>query len=559
MSRCFPFPPPGYEKKPTTDDLDLLKKEKRKEKKHKKDKKDKEKKEGKEKREKDRSESKHKDKKDKKDKHRDKKKDKEKGKTSTQDEGYNGEKHNEQMQQIQDKKHSLQFRNGESNKDRTNSSDDKKQQSTQFQGQNGDLARNRDTENIKFVQELDRRIRDEEKGSGSHQFFNEGRKSSYNNKIEMQNAMARSKINGATPPPPPPSQPPLPPPPQPPLDHKIERRFDQKEKVQESDDRRGDKRKHKDRDKQRAGKEKDNEKEKKEKSKEKNEREREKNKHMKKSDSPMATLNNLSSHILENSFHEGILKKRKEMETNGVSHENEPRPNKMARPISNISPENGRPQNQNPSSSFLDNQRERERSSSQNNFKMGGGKSQKVNGIIPPPSPPLSASLPAKKPPIPAFNHLHHKPSPIKSPPPPVITNTNHVTAQSPPVTATKPPPPPPPIPIPIPVPAKQPVSRPKPPPVVKAAAAPPPPPPKKKAETVKPPHPDTKYLNQILTVPKPDEWGGVDDQEWLFSTSAPPPLPPREAATMADVQVWSEAKHIESVDVCALPYVIPY
>lgn len=26
MSRCFPFPPPGYEKKPTTDDLDLLKK-----------------------------------------------------------------------------------------------------------------------------------------------------------------------------------------------------------------------------------------------------------------------------------------------------------------------------------------------------------------------------------------------------------------------------------------------------------------------------------------------------------------------------------------------------
>lgn len=26
MSRCFPFPPPGYEKKARTDDVDVLKK-----------------------------------------------------------------------------------------------------------------------------------------------------------------------------------------------------------------------------------------------------------------------------------------------------------------------------------------------------------------------------------------------------------------------------------------------------------------------------------------------------------------------------------------------------
>jgi hypothetical protein len=26
MSRCFPFPPPGYEKKARTEDVDLLKK-----------------------------------------------------------------------------------------------------------------------------------------------------------------------------------------------------------------------------------------------------------------------------------------------------------------------------------------------------------------------------------------------------------------------------------------------------------------------------------------------------------------------------------------------------
>ncbi|KMT14832.1 hypothetical protein BVRB_3g065560 [Beta vulgaris subsp. vulgaris] len=78
MSRCFPFPPPGYERKTKEDDTDLLKKEKQKEKKHKKEKKDKEKKEGKEKREKDRNDEKQRDKKDRKEKQKDKKKDKEK-------------------------------------------------------------------------------------------------------------------------------------------------------------------------------------------------------------------------------------------------------------------------------------------------------------------------------------------------------------------------------------------------------------------------------------------------------------------------------------------------
>lgn len=571
MSRCFPFPPPGYEKKPTTDDLDLLKKEKRKEKKHKKDKKDKEKKEGKEKREKDRSESKHKDKKDKKEKHRDKKDKKDKGKTSnssTQDEGYNGENpklphhnihNNEQI--IQEKKQQiLQIRNGESNKDRTTSSTSS-QPSTQSQGQNGDLARNnRDTENYKFVQELDRRIRDEEKGTGSHQFIVEGRKNSFNNKFEMQNSisMARSKINGATPPRIPPPLPPLQTP-QPPL---VDRRFDQKEKVQESDDKRGDKRKHKDRDKR---KEKDGEKEKKE-ERLKEKSERDKSKHVKKTDlSSMGNLDHLSVNHLGSSFQgvigsEGILKKRKDSETNGVFHENEPRPNKMARQIPNIPPENGRKLDflQNPSSSFLDNQRASQ-GQLQNNLKVGSSKSQKVNGLISSPPPPLP--LPPKKPLNPTFNHIHHKPSPIKSPPPPLPPPviTNHVTAKSPPLTTTKPPPPPPTIPNPIPslpLPVKQPLPRPKPPPAVVKAAAPPPP--KKKPDYVKPPHPDTKYLKEILSVPKLDEWGGVDEQEWLFNkagAAAPPPPPPEKAA----VQVWSEAKHIESVDVCALPYVIPY
>lgn len=602
MSRCFPFPPPGYEKKPTTDEPDLLKKEKRKEKKHKKDKKDKEKKEGKEKKEKDRSEGKHKDKKekkDKKDKHRDKKKDKEKSKTTTPDEnrihgqfeGCNGEKfHN----------------NTEQNKEKIIPTEEKKS-SIQFPNQNGDLARNRikvaDAENLKFVQELDRRFRDEEKGMGSHQFVVEARKNNFN-KFELQktdgrqavmdvasiggNVVVPNRINGATPPP---SQPPPPP-----FENKVDKRIEKKQE-KESDDKRGDKRKNKEREKHKHKKDKSTEKEKKEKKEEKvrekselKKDERDKNKHVKKSD-PVVNLNNLSTNPFETSFQgvgsEGNLKKRKDMEPNGVSHEIEPRPNKMARPVSNISPENGRKlvSIQNPNSSLLDKQGVSQ-GATLNSFKKGGqSQSQRVNGMIP--SQPVA--IPTKKPPISAFNHIPSKPAPIKSPSPPVITN--HIAAQSPPVPTTKPPQPnhipaqppipkpppaipnpttahnfhhhqPPPLSSPSPPPpittAKQPVSRPKPPPAVvnKAvtAAVPPPPPPKK------PPHPDTKYLNQILSVPKLDEWCGFDDQEWLFNNKTGRPVSKKpELHDQVQVQVWSEAKHIESVDVCALPYVIPY
>ncbi|CAA6668210.1 unnamed protein product [Spirodela intermedia] len=83
MSRCFPFPPPGYEKKPQSNNLDLLLK-KKKEKEHKKEKKDREKKEGRERKErdrdKDRSKDKNREKKDKKEKRRDKERKKDKDK-----------------------------------------------------------------------------------------------------------------------------------------------------------------------------------------------------------------------------------------------------------------------------------------------------------------------------------------------------------------------------------------------------------------------------------------------------------------------------------------------
>ncbi|KAK9671432.1 hypothetical protein RND81_12G030000 [Saponaria officinalis] len=73
MSRCFPFPPPGYERKIKAENSDLLKKEKHREKKHKREKKDKEKNESNEKHEKERTDEKRREKKDKKEKHKDKK------------------------------------------------------------------------------------------------------------------------------------------------------------------------------------------------------------------------------------------------------------------------------------------------------------------------------------------------------------------------------------------------------------------------------------------------------------------------------------------------------
>lgn len=80
-------------------------------------------------------------------------------------------------------------------------------------------------------------------------------------------------------------------------------------------------------------------------------------------------------------------------------------------------------------------------------------------------------------------------------------------------------------------------------------------------AETrVKPPHPDAKYLSEILSVPKV-EWSDVDDQNWLFSSEDRLAKKPKMVSTMIEEskQVWAEALQIKSADVTALPYVIPY
>lgn len=83
-----------------------------------------------------------------------------------------------------------------------------------------------------------------------------------------------------------------------------------------------------------------------------------------------------------------------------------------------------------------------------------------------------------------------------------------------------------------------------------------------KSEPSVKPPHPDSKYLSQILCIPKMVEWSDNDDQEWLFNSNCLEPKNPKVASCSGiewTHEVWAEALQIESADMLVLPYVIPY
>ncbi|KAK1381175.1 myb-like protein X [Heracleum sosnowskyi] len=203
MSRCFPFPPPGYEKKLIPEVASVLKKEKTKEKKHK-EKKDKEKKEGKDKRDKEKSNGKHREKKDKKEKHKDRKKDKEKNKEKDQEKGSTsvekkdfgqGEEFNRakvhQSENVQDEKKEhistseekrqigqFGYCNGEKTLQKVEKSREKKNPAdekfaVQLLGQTGGNKTvlhsftDKDSQDSKFMAEFSKRINDEGKGSGS--------------------------------------------------------------------------------------------------------------------------------------------------------------------------------------------------------------------------------------------------------------------------------------------------------------------------------------------------------------------------------------------------------
>ncbi|XP_008222911.1 PREDICTED: DNA ligase 1-like isoform X2 [Prunus mume] len=317
-----------------------------------------------------------------------------------------------------------------------------------------------------------------------------------------------------------------------PLGSNVDRKIDGKEKTKEKegDDKRREKRKEKDREKKKQGKDKDKEKKKEAKSKEKNESKnaepgKEKKKEEKakeKNESNIAELDkekkkeqkakeknesknaepdkirksNKEDHIdphyvitsqlpkdsNKSAGADGNLKKRKDLQTNGVLHANDIRPSKLPRPSSSSHPltVNGRTvepcQTSTPYVS--------DRLGSANNVKVDN-KDCKINGIIE--SPSLSVS-PAK------------------------LTST-----------------------------AAQAV------PVAKAS--------------VRPPHPDSRYLSQVYLVPKVDEVPDYDDEDWLFGCSGNQSKKPKvESSGVEETpEVWSEALRIESADVHALPYVIPY
>ncbi|XAR48804.1 hypothetical protein NMG60_11031754 [Bertholletia excelsa] len=509
MSRCFPFPPPGYEKKARIDDAELLKKEKHREKKHKKE--DKEKREGKEKREKDRSDGKHRDRKEKKEKHRDKKKekkdrekDKDKSSTSTAgpSESFIGEKSNHKEKEWGKGKSNI------SNEEQQGHAGQKPVQNSLLSEGAGDA---------KFVQELDRRIRDEkgagsqlvERSSGSKQkndeqmvrtmfkdtgFLPQGRETNKEKRIDnrkindqrirddtrsISNAVVsnftgvvQNRVEG------------LPRP----LEN-MERMMEEREKSKErdGDEKRGDKRKDKNKEKKSHGKDKDRDKEKKKKEKVKEisdhkSMEHDKPKNVNRSDI-LGTQNIKTLHMSkdgEDTAAEGNLKKRKDFEANGFLHETEVRPNKIPKSIPHLSTVNGRKLEPCQTSTPLTSDRQEP----PNNIKVDI-KERKLNGVVEAQSLPTSSKKTS-----------------------PAIVQGDQISPAS-----------------------------------------------------LRSPHPDSKYLNQLLSVPTMEEWSDFDDQEWLFSSkscSSGKPI----MGTAGDVEApvaWAEALQIESADIYALPYVVPF
>lgn len=76
---------------------------------------------------------------------------------------------------------------------------------------------------------------------------------------------------------------------------------------------------------------------------------------------------------------------------------------------------------------------------------------------------------------------------------------------------------------------------------------------------STRPPHADSIHLDQLLLLPKMVEVSNFDDQEWLFSRDNLHLNPKAASVDTKTPQVWAGARWIESGDVCALPYVIPY
>ncbi|XP_057997919.1 uncharacterized protein LOC131176918 [Hevea brasiliensis] len=532
MSRCFPFPPPGYEKA-RRDDVDLLKKEKDREKKLKKEKKNREKKEGKdkEKREKDRTDGKHRDKKEKKEKQRDKKekdRDKDRDKISASDEKRlpgKSELKNEDRTPDEKKLPGKSDVNGgeifiqkekERGVDRKSILGEKKFAS-QLSGYGERVSQNShltgQPKESNFVQEVDRRTRDEVRGSrkqlveklisvdarkyegmvglvakatGALTDNKEKNKKGDYRKLDGQGIRDESKFSGKAMAQSLPRtvQPIIDKKPTRPLENDIEKRIDGKDKSKpkEGDDRHRDKRKDKDKGKEGQGK--DKEKKKEEKVREKNEHKNpEPNKVKENSKADLTDIHNAKASLLpkesiKSGLTEGNPRKRKESYKNGFFNANDIKPSKMPGPIS--------------SHPFIENGKILE--TPQASIQFVSDKECKINGVIEAQAISISSTT---------------------QPPSMPISKSLLASAQADQVPK---------------------VSR-------------------------KLPHPDSKYPSEVLKVPKMEKWCDFDDQEWLFEDRDSRLKKPKVGSFGVDEtpQVWSEALQIESADVCALPYVIPY
>ncbi|CAO2179774.1 unnamed protein product [Urochloa humidicola] len=69
--------------------------------------------------------------------------------------------------------------------------------------------------------------------------------------------------------------------------------------------------------------------------------------------------------------------------------------------------------------------------------------------------------------------------------------------------------------------------------------------------------HPDTEYLNQLYSIPPAQDFSYHIDQDWLFSQDREGLKTAAFEAAESD-QVWSDAQLIDTADVLALPYVVP-
>ncbi|KAJ4886034.1 hypothetical protein Rs2_25782 [Raphanus sativus] len=461
MSRCFPFPPPGYEKKIRNDEADsLIKEKKKKEKKHKKEKKDKEKKEGKDSKDKDTSKDKHKERKEKKEKHKDRKdKDRNKEKSTTSE----------------DKKAVGVLPN-------TGDREKLVVSNTLHSNGNGES---------KFIQDLARRIRDEEEATESQsvgKIRNDDDERRINNThknfaMEKRPENAVRQVLSCT-------------------GQKgtevmfkpLENKKDQAKKMEVEENRvitadtpldsGGIEKSEPKYTTDRSSKDKKEAETKADQGKPKDVEGGTKLKERDVDTRNFRVQQNLSRESVKNLTSGGILGKRKDLETNGFLHENGSRPKKIQRPVASpvSSVENGRKLEacQTPLKPV---------SALQEAMRNPEAKEQRVNGFIKSPEPkshPKITSVKAKE-------------------------NGEASSAK-------------------------------------------------------KRPHSDLKYLDQILNVPEREELHEVDEseeQEWLFGQSGMKlSKKPKTVSTISSddsLQVWNQSLSIESADIVALPYVVPF